>query len=264
MLDLFEFETAEVASESGAAASPEHGESVPPADATPAAPEAPVWESPEFQEAVAQQAAEIADARFAQWQQSQRGTPEATPPAPTTAAPPFPDQYSENYGQEMAAYLAWRDEQLVSRIEQKIQPVTESLTMAQQAAEQEQNEAWLQDVMSDAIMRGGDMNESAKALVRPLAESLMFDITQRYGPGRRSVEMAIEKAVSVVRNTLAEASKTAATQEINRIGTLGALKGDLPSGVTGVSGLEPATLGARELAQKYGARARAHTANGSE
>lgn len=262
MLDLYEFEASEGASgDTGAAAglSPEaadpgaSGEAVASSAATePAA--VPVWESPEFQDAVAQQAAEIADARIAQMRAEQA---QAAPAAPVQGAPPFPDQFSENYAQEFAAYMAWRDEQLFSRIDQTIRPVTESLSATQQAAKDAEGNQRVQDMIADDISRNGDLGETARSLIRPLAEARYGDYAARYGEGRRAAEAAIQSAAATIRQSVLEERTAAATAETNRINLLGGLRDTPASGATGISGIQEIETDTRKLVQKYSGRAAA-------
>lgn len=258
MLDLYEFETSE-GSAGDAGAAPSAGdlgatEVEPSAAVTEAAPAPtpPMWELPEFQDAVAQQAAEIADARIAAMRAEQAQT---APTAPVQgAAPPFPDQYSENYAQEMAAYMAYRDDQLLSKIDQRISPVTDSLTATEQARVAAEGDQRVQDVIADDIARNGDLGETARALIRPIAEAKYGEYAARYGEGRRAAEAAIQSAAATIRQMHTEAGTAAATAEVNRINGLAGIRDQIGTGAAGVSGVREIELDPRKLVQKHSER----------
>lgn len=257
LLNIFEFEASEEGGAGAAAGlTPEAAESGAPGEAAdlsavsaPAA--APVWETPEFQDAVAAQAAEIADARIAAMRAEQAQAAQAPVQG---AAPPFPDQYSENYGQEMAAWMAWRDEQLLSKIDQRISPVTESLTATEQARVAAEGDQRVQDMIADDISRNGDLGETARSLIRPLAEARYGEYAQRYGEGRRAAEAAIQSAAATIRQSVAEERTAAATAETNRINLLGGLRDTPAEGASGISGIQTVETDTRKLVQKHAAR----------
>lgn len=260
MLDLYEFEASEGAGsgDTGAAAGltpeaaePGAGEAADlSAVSAPAA--APVWETPEFREAVAEQAAEIAQAQIAAMRAEQAQAPEV---AGQPYVPPALDPYSDTFGQDLASLLEHNRQQTMNEMRTLVQPVTESLTASQMAAQQAEGDQRVADIIADDIARNGDLGTTAQSLIRPLASIRYDELIGRGHPhGPRTGELAVQSAATTVRQSVAEERTAAATAETNRISTLGGVLGQPAAGAAGVSGIQEIELDPRRLVEKHSQR----------
>lgn len=221
-----------------------------PAEAAPAgnpveAPAAvePEAAAPEPQYLTAEQAADIADARFnallAQYEQ---------PAAPT---PGEPVDWNErlnpldpSFGQNFVDLLAQRDEWTLGQLKAQLAEVVGPLSQQAQAASQASNEQALDGVIASELERAG-APESAAPIVKNLARSYYPALSARLGPNA-GANAAMAQAIKEV-NALASASRQSggadnATQ-LNALATANAQPGtnsavsDPPAG-TVAEGLE--------------------------
>lgn len=147
---------------------------------------------PAIRELIASEADQIVQARLAQILGQQQ------PPAdPEQQAEYNLDPWKDGFGDQLAAFLASRDEQILSRLEGLVGPLVQS----QQAAEMEKGNKLVSDLLADTVSRtGGDFLDPeslriAEARGRELAQQMF----ERYGPTNRAAELAFERAVTEVR-----------------------------------------------------------------
>lgn len=246
IIDLLEYEA--VFDDAGNAVAPEP---VAPVEGEPVAaePEAPAVEAPAG--LTAEQAAEIADARFntllAQYQEQ---------PAPT-AEPGSPVDWNEtlnpldpNYGENFVRFNAQRDEWILGefdkRLEQRLGP------MSQQAAEQARtaNETALDGVVAAELARTG-APESAAPIVKNLARSYYPALAQRLGPNA-GASAAMSQAIKEV-NALASASKTAGgTDNATQLNALAAANRE--PGTPGAPLSDPAATSVEDALARFKSR----------
>lgn len=133
-------------------------------------------------------------------------------PAPGPAAQPAQpepsfelDPFDDSYGQNLAAFLERRDQQLLERIEGMFQPIQ---AHHQQEAHQEAEQR-AKDVLTDyASQKGVEYNVS---LARALADQFLDESFARYGNTPRGAEAALHKAA----DQLIENNRQVREQAIN-------------------------------------------------
>lgn len=272
-LDLYEFETTEAAApeggggEAGAAPSPETGEAAPPpAAATDTAPAA--WspaqlrDDPDFREFLAQEAADIADARFntllqQAGAQQQGGQQQQAQPGVDFDANEFLNPLGDNYGENMLQLLGQQQREILGAVQQMIAPLAQTHEQQTQSA----GDDLLKDAIGDAITRTGDLDADDVArdrVMRDVRERFYPELAQRYGETDKAAELAIDKAVANERAYQKQIADAAVERYKNQIGTLAGVRGEPGGGAgSGVETFPDTPLSPRELALKYGGQAAA-------
>lgn len=285
MLDLYEFEVAEAATDSGGgggeagavpssdAANPQGAEgeagSPPPAAATDTA---PAWSptDPAFRDAVAAEADAVVAARIQELQQQMQ------------------QQQTQQYGQQQGpqplpefdpfdpasvqAYNEARDQQLLSQVEQLFARVAQPLQAQQEAQALAEGDQRAKDMIASDISTNGEFATDPETgaspgrdLVEPLANLFVNDFAQRYGLGPRAAEAAVQKAGATIRALEKAAGVAAVNAHVNRNAQLAGASGEPGTGAgSGVQAMGVAVAGpnfTRSLALKYGQQANAIRSN---
>lgn len=237
MLDLYEFETAEVDVvpaggdlSSDAAPTEETGATDEVDTTSSAATEtAPAWDDPGFREAMRAEARQEAEAlvraQLAGLEQAVIGEPE---PQSFNL-----DPFSETYAADLQAM-----------IRAELSAIAGPLQARQEAETNAEGERRLQDMIADDITRNGDLSETGKAQIRGLLDVVFPEIAATYGSTARAAELAVQKATGIVRQIEADAEKRAVDRYKNELGTLSGAPSELGAGPThgavGATGLAPA------------------------
>lgn len=164
---------------------------------------------------------------------------------------PFADDFGDNLGQ----LLDQRLEALVGRLEQRLDPLVQSHER-EQIGEAEQRAL---DIIGDIESRDGEFlsGDDARHAVRALAETLVGETRQRFGPGPRAAEAALSRAAQIVRGIEKSVSDKAVEQYRNQLSNVGGARQE--PGISGaavsnpsVDGVSAETLGRRIAGQFRG------------
>lgn len=238
---------------------------VPPAEPAPASAEpgaglegqpspeaaAPAWANdPAFHDAVADTAAQVAQAMFERFQQQQQPQQAQQQPEPQTAFNPSSfDPWADEFPQALAGAFESLEQRIAQAVQQAVAPLAEQ-RMAADAEEQQQR---VLDTVNAVVQANGDwpIGDNAEArnqanqLVVTLAEQLIGAEVQRFGPGVRAAENAIAKAHRQVHALLEAAGNHGQTQYRNQLGSLG---GAMPEPAGGAAGFQQPVVEGDELA----------------
>jgi len=176
------------------------------------------------------------------WEQTQQALYDMQQQAPPEPAPQQPtiDPFAENFGEQLSGLL-----------QQYLAPIQE-WAYGQQMGEAEERAL---DMIDDEIARSGDFlnKEQGVAFVQAYANSLMGEMSQRFGYGPKAVEAAITQAAKEYRALEQAVGAAYHTQQTNLISGLAGARRDL--GVTGMGSQQVVTTpGGDELSlvRKYG------------
>lgn len=157
-----------------------------------AAAAAPTWtDSPEFRNAVAEEAALVAQAQVQQAFQQYAG-----------------QQYDEGQGAQpdfdVNEFLSPLNDDFGGNLVQVIQGVVQQaqapFLQAQQAQQAQEADARLNDVIADTISRNGELvGDSVTDRIRDQARDILNQLASRYGFNDRTAERAIEQAYQAER-----------------------------------------------------------------
>lgn len=267
--NLFLFEYPDDGGGAGAAAPAAEAGAVPPADIPSSSGEpvseglpspeaaAPAWANdPTFRDAVAQEAQAIARAELERWQSAQQQPGEQ----PEQQADPFSaeafDPWSDNFGQSLAGAFQAMQQQILAGVQQAVAPLRQS--HEQQAASEAQQQ--VQDMHHAIVAQHGELpvpaeqQAAARELTLAIASQLAPQEIERYGPGPRAVEAAIQRAHMQVAQLLTASGAAAVDQFKNQLGTLGGAPAE-PQGTPGATGGVPSPyLDERDVASRYAQR----------
>lgn len=233
----------------GATATVVDGEAVPSAAETDTAPAA----APEY--LTAEDAAAIAEARFAQLLEEARGN--TGPGSPVGADPGQPvdfneflDPYGDNYGNNMVSLLGTFFQGVQQMIDQRFQPFSEAAEQNQRA----EFDTVLQTAVSDRAgtlggLRGGDA--AVQRVMADVRNRYMPEATRLYGPTDRAAQIAIDKAVRAELAYQQEIAGGAVTETAEHLAVLDGGRNDVTGAGGAVVTLPDTPLSSAERVQKY-------------
>lgn len=276
MLDLFELETVADPSAANAGApagdgpsqtapaanlpdGAQGGETEPSAVATDTVPAwtpeqiAALRADPDFQAYLSEEASTIADARFQQLLEQNRGTSQAPiDPAGGVDLNEYLDPYGENFGTNLAAVLGGVLQQVNQSLDQRFQPINEQAAQVQAAEHDEILKTAINDTATGlGGLRGGDA--AVQRVMADVRTRYMPEAARVYGNTDRAAQVAIDRAIRAERDYQNQIAGSSAVDEAQHLSTLDGARRDLPGAGSG-SGLVTLSdqpLSARERIAKY-------------
>lgn len=150
------------------------------------------------------------------------------------------DEYGNLDPQKFAAFQAQRDSAIVSQMQQMFQPLQQSFSQQQEAAQVAEGQERLKDIVADDIARNGEFatdakaNEQAQELVMTLASNAYPDFEARYGATPHAAELAMRQAMQTVRGFIGSVGGSAVAQTQDNLATLAGAHGEPGAGGAGV------------------------------
>lgn len=216
-----------------------------------AAPAPAGWDDPAFIAAVDQRAAEMFEHRMSALAGQQQQQPAA-------AAGPAPDlnellsPLSESFGENLARFLADRDQFLLGQIGQQIQPILSREEQAQTAQGQQVMDEIVTAQWNPAT--DGPLSEVGKSAIKDLAPSYLPEMEQRYGAGPMAAQAALTKAAGTIRALNADARGAGGQANADQLAAVAAAAGEPGTGTGAIQVPPPAKDYNDVLARYFGGR----------
>lgn len=227
-----------------AVAPPASGDGDPVPEVVPEAPAEPAGFSPEdpaFIEAVQREAAAL----LHQHQAAQQ------PPAVQQQGQPvdlneFLNPLEDNFGSNMGKFLADRDDYLLSKVAELLEPVTTSAAQTQQQAGTQLVDQFID---SKWAATDGKLTDTTRSAIRDLAPTYLGEMNQRYGSGPLAAQQALVKAADTIRAINKEARGNGAAANAAELAAVAANAGQPSGGTPALQGSGPAETTEEALAR---------------
>lgn len=169
------------------------------------------------------------------------------------------DEFGNLNPTALVSLIQSQNKENLAQLDQRIQTLTQPFTESQRQANIAEGEKQMRDVIADLSSREGELRVTKVAtdrIIEDVRNRYYPEISQRFGEGQRSAEMALERAYRAEADYQKQIADAAIEQHVNRNTSLVAKQGEPGLGGGSAAQTSPVTpLTQRELVLKYAASA---------